>query len=190
MNKVILSVAAAALFAGAGALPAQGAAQVLGNGMSRLCFDQAESMTNVRAGINLCTDSLRTELLSQADRASTLINRGILRAMVHDTAGALRDYEEALQIGANDGEAYINRAATLIDLKRYDEAVADANKAIELKPRRLEVAYYNRGLANEQLGNIGGAFQDYRQALAIEPKFAAAERELQRFRVVTPGRGS
>ncbi len=49
---------------------------------------------------------------------------------------------------------------------------------------RLEIAYYNRGLANESLGNIEAAYHDFQDALKIAPDFAAATEQLSRFRLV------
>ena len=42
------------------------------------------------------------------------------------------------------------------DIKRYDEAVADYRRAIALD-QKFTLAYYNRGLAEELLGDVAAA---------------------------------
>jgi len=178
---------AAAVFAAAAACcaaPAQGAVQVLGNGMAHACYKVAEANLEPLPGITLCTDALLHSTLSQIDRTATLVNRAILRSRAGDLTGAMADYDTALEIGTNDGEVYLNRSATLIALRRYADALHDADAAVGAGVPRMEIAYYNRGLANEELGNIKAAYDDLAAALKIAPEFAAAKDALTRFRVV------
>jgi tetratricopeptide (TPR) repeat protein len=178
---------AAAAFAAAIAFcvaPAQGAVQVLGNGIAHSCYKVAEANLEPRHGVVLCTDALLHGTLSQRDRTATLVNRAILRSRAGDLTGAMADYDTALEIGANDGEVYLNRSATLIALKRYADALHDADAAVNAGVPRMEIAYYNRGLANEALGNIKAAYDDLAAALKVAPDFAAAKDALARFRVV------
>lgn len=172
------------------ATAASAAVAVVGNGTAKLCFSAAETGWDVTFGIKMCNDALKGETLSMIDRASTLINRGILKARADDVDGALQDYADALAIGENAGEAYLNRSATEIALKRFDEAKSDADQAIAHGTKRLEVAYYNRAVANEALGNVGAAFQDYKAALEVEPAFTAARQQLARYRVTQRGSGT
>jgi tetratricopeptide (TPR) repeat protein len=166
---------------------AQAAVSVIGAGTAHTCYVQAEYGDDLKAGIAVCTDSLKNEVLSRVDRASTLINRAILRARSSDTDGAMADYSEALSLGANDGEVYLNRSATYIALRRYSDALHDADQAVALHPTRIEIAYYNRALANEALGNVGAAYQDYKAALQAQPQFKAAAERLAHFHVVQGG---
>ncbi|MBL6853143.1 MAG: hypothetical protein ISS15_16430 [Alphaproteobacteria bacterium] len=169
---------------------ASAAVEVVGNGMANVCYSQAESGWDTPYGIRMCDDALRNQTLSQVDRASTLINRGILRARADDVDGALSDYAEALALGENVGEAYLNRSATEIALRRFDDAKADADQAIAHGTKRMEIAYYNRAVANEALGNVGAAFQDYKAALQLEPGFTAARQQLARYRVTQRNSGT
>lgn len=163
---------------------AHAAESVIGNGIASVCYLHTERNLNARDGVRICSDALKNDILSGVDRTATLINRAIERARAADTDGAMADYESAIAIGANPGVAYLNRAATLIALHRYADALADADRAVALKVPRLEIAYYNRGLANESLGNIEAAYHDFQDALKIAPDFAAATEQLSRFRLV------
>ncbi|NRT73614.1 tetratricopeptide repeat protein [Clostridium beijerinckii] len=57
----------------------------------------------------------------------------------------------------------VNQALTLIDDKKYKEAILKLNKAIELSSQDAE-AYYNRGFAYEGLGELDLALKDYKTA--------------------------
>ncbi len=50
-----------------------------------------------------------------------------------------------------------------------------------LGPNLPEKAYYNRGIANEQLGDLKAAYADYSKALEINPNWAVAKSEVARF---------
>ncbi len=51
---------------------------------------------------------------------------------------------------------------------RYDEAVQDFTKAIKLNPDYVD-AYFNRGIAYEQLGSTDKAIKDYGKVIKIKP---------------------
>jgi tetratricopeptide (TPR) repeat protein len=184
-----LSYATRIIFAGSvaaalSALPASGAVQVIGSSIAHDCYVTAEHNDDASRGVQTCTRALDQEALSARDRASTFVNRGILRARLGEVELALNDYDEALSIDPILAEAFLNRGTVLIALRRYDEAVVSSGKAIALKPRQSELAYYNRAVAEEALGNLRDAYDDLKQAVSIEPAFTAASEDLKRFRVV------
>ncbi len=82
------------------------------------------------------------------------------------------------------GEGYVDRGATLIVLKRYEDALADINKGIGIGAKRPEIAYYDRAIVDEALGDVRGAYLDYRKAVDIAPGFTLASEQLARFRVI------
>jgi PQQ-dependent catabolism-associated CXXCW motif protein len=51
---------------------------------------------------------------------------------------------------------------------KYDEAIRDFSKAIELNPQHVE-AYYNRGLAHAKKGDYGAAMTDLLEAATLDP---------------------
>ena len=58
-------------------------------------------------------------------------------------------------------------------MKKYNEAIADYSKAIEIKPNK-DQAYYNRGIAYYILEKYNEAIADYSKAIEIDPKYQAA----------------
>ena len=82
------------------------------------------------------------------------------------------------------GEGYIDRGATYLAMQRYQDALEDINKGIEMGSNKPHIAYYDRAIAHEALGNVRAAYQDYKKAVEIEPDFALASEQLSRFKVV------
>jgi tetratricopeptide (TPR) repeat protein len=122
--------------------------------------------------------------LSAHDRAATLVNRGILHTRVDEIGAALVDYNQGLALDSTLGEGYVDRGASEIVLRNFDAALADISKGIDLHAQRPEIAYYDRAIVNEALGNIRDAYADYKKAVEIQPDFQLANDQLMRFRVV------
>ena len=183
MKFALTAVTALALVA-TSAVGASAEQKVVGAGTSETCIAQVQDPNaDLNVAVQNCTDALNYQPMSLGDRVGTLINRGILRARLHDAAGALADYSEAISMDDQAGQAYLNRSATLIGLRRYSEAKSDADKAIALQAVPPEVGYFNRAVAEEGLGNIRAAYDDYRMAVKTQPNFQPAKDELTRFKV-------
>ena len=163
---------------------AQAAVTVLGSGVAHSCYETAEFGGNPREGIETCTEALEQAALTPHDRAATMVNRGILYSRDDDVRSAIADYDRGLAIFPNLAEAYIDRGAALIVLKQYDEALQDLNKGIAMGSNRAQIAYYDRGIVDEALGDIRGAYFDYKKAAEIEPTFTMATDQLTRFKVI------
>lgn len=81
------------------------------------------------------------------------------------------------------GIAYLNRAAALVGLERFAEALPVFERALALGVDRPQLAYFDRGIARESLGDIKGAYLDYRKASELDPKMEIARAQLTRFTV-------
>jgi TonB family protein len=68
-----------------------------------------------------------------------------------------------------DFSFYQKRANTSIDSGDYDSAIADSNKAIELKPGESS-AYLSRGMAYYHKKNYDQAIADYDKVIELDPK--------------------
>lgn len=64
---------------------------------------------------------------------------------------------------------YYNRGNDYLNQEKYDEAISDYNKALELDPKHV-YAYNNRGLAYQAQGKYDKAMSDYNKALELDPK--------------------
>ena len=180
LSALILSTACIIAFS---SLPASAATIVLGvNGAAQACYEAAKA-EDVR-GLNVCTTALK-ETLSPRDRAATLINRSALRIRGGDPKGGLADCDESIGAHEGLGEAHLNRGAALLALGQANEAIEALNKSIETGLKRPQLAYFDRALAKEQLGDAKGAYHDYKKALELAPDFNLAAEQLKRFRVIT-----
>ena len=68
-------------------------------------------------------------------------------------------------------------------LALYDESVRQelAKGLTDSNQRTLGVAYANRGILKDQLGDYTGALSDYREAIKLEPEVAEGPSFLTRF---------
>jgi len=169
---------------------AYSAVTVLGNGVARTCFEYAEFGGDPKNGIQSCDFAINQTPLPPKDLAATYINRGILKSRLDDADGAMGDYNRGLKLDPNLGEGYVDRGAVWIVMRRYDDALADIDKGISLNANRLQIAYYDRAIVEEAVGNIRGAYEDYRKATEIQPDFTLAQEQLARFKVVRHSDGT
>ena len=86
-------------------------------------------------------------------------------------AEIVKEVSEALEQGIADEEDYLDRARAYARLSKFPEAIADAAKAIELKPDFHE-AYNWRGVCYETTKAFEKAFTDYDKAVALQPSRA------------------
>ena len=176
-----------ALFCGAlaAAAPGFGAATVIGGGHARECYLAAEHSERTRPSIETCNAALDGETLSLDERASTLVNRGIVYMQARSLTAAMADFDAALHLRPSLAEAYVNKGIALLHLGGHDaEAVATLTDGLQRKPSRPEIAFYTRGIANEMVGATREAYEDYQQAVALKPDWAEPATQLQRFKVV------
>ncbi len=166
-----------------------GAITVLGPGPAQTCYQAADEGRSAGDYLTYCDQALAGQLTPH-DRAATYINRGVLKLSLTEVNGAQDDFNAGIALNDQLGEAYVDRGATLIMQKRYKEAIDDIDRGLALGSKQAHLAYFDRAMANESLGNMRAAYDDYRQALIIDPTFTLASDELTRFKIVTKPSGT
>lgn len=166
---------------------AQAGILVLGSSEAAVCSKAALRPGNEPGGVRACDQALRADVLSPRDRAATYVNRGILRLRAGGYDRAVEDFNSALRLNPSLGEALVNRGAARIGQRRYREALADLDRGTALGSAEPEKAWYNRGLAQEGLGDVSGAYRSYVRAAELKPDWDAPRRELARFTVRPKG---
>lgn len=146
------------------------------------CFRSAQNSVDLKFGLEHCNIAMRDPLTIY--RAETVVNRGIIRYDMGDLDGALEDFTHALDYNPSLGDAYLNQALVFAAQKREAEALAAVNRGIALGAANLQIAYYVRGVIEDDAGRYAQAYRNYRQALRIKPGYQPAEREMGRFKVV------
>lgn len=166
-------------------VPAIASVTVIGNSLARQCFQAADSplMPNL-ADVRRCDTAFAEEALSEYDRVATHVNRGILHLRRGEVDRAIADFDMAMRIDPRQPEAYLNKGAALVRLNNPAEALRLFTVALDYDTQRPELAHFGRAIANEELGNVREAYNDYRRASELDPDWADPRTELQRFRVV------
>ena len=91
------------------------------------------------------------ELIDPQRAANAYNERAIRKYNSGDNAGALADYNTAIELDLNNDLIYGNRAQLHLQTGQLSDALADYNKAIELDPNNAD-HYYNRADVHEKLG--------------------------------------
>ena len=176
-----LAAAALAAFA----IPAGASVIVVGNSSARLCYEAADSpLMPTVADIRTCDAAFSEEALSHRDRVATFVNRGILRLRRGHVEEAISDFDTAIGLDPRQPEAYLNKGAALIRAENPAEALGLFTVALERNTQRPEIAHFGRAIANEELGNVRAAYNDYRRASELDPNWQDPRTELARFRIV------
>jgi len=116
--------------------------------------------------------------------AAAYINRSALHFARSEFDKAIADSSVALELDRQLPEAMINRGAALLQTHRPADAAADFTNALQLAPAHIERIYFDRAMAREDMGDIKGAYADYRHASQLNPQWDQPKRELARFKVV------
>jgi tetratricopeptide (TPR) repeat protein len=162
--------------------PARAAVSVYSNNQARDCYIAAKFGDKQRRGVADCTAALVMGL-SKHDVAGMLVNRGVIYLGYTRYGLAVDDFNASIKLDATIGDAYVNRGAAEIALKKYAEGRADIDKGLPLGPDEPQKAYYNRGLADEYLDDEKAAYFDYLKASQLDPDWDAPKKELLRFNV-------
>ncbi len=182
----IASIGASGVIAGALAVLAVGSASasvlVLGEGLAPACSKAAFRGKSDKASLETCSRALDEALVTR-DRAGTLVNRGVMLMRGKAYGLAARDFEEAIRLSPELGEAFVNRGVLRMADRDYAGALAEIDRGIVLGVDEPAKAYYNRAIAQEGLGDAKAAWLDYRKAQTLDPKWDAPAKQLVRFRV-------
>ena len=120
--------------------------------------------------------------------------RGVAYAQKNNYDQAIKDFNKALEAEAldqavtcaNRGAAHrisepidqslramicTNRGATRLEKGKYDDAISDANEALQLNPEQPSraIAHNVRGIAYTRKGDYDRAIEDFNEALKLEP---------------------
>ena len=86
-----------------------------------------------------------------------------------DPAAAVRDCDAAIALDASYAEAYFNRGIAEMMLRKHPEALADANKSVELNGTRRQY-FQLRAEARLAAGDAVGSLADSTKAIALDPQ--------------------
>ncbi|KAL4930500.1 Hsp90 cochaperone STI1 [Aspergillus undulatus] len=85
-----------------------------------------------------------------------------------DYPTAIEKFTQAIELDSNNHVLYSNRSAVYAAQRNYEQALADAEKAIEIKPDWAK-GHQRKGAAARGLGDLLSANDAYEEALKLEP---------------------
>lgn len=184
--KTILKLAAGALVLTTAAGAANSAVQVAGNSSAQACYTAAAQQSDSRSDLRPCDFALDVEMLNSYDRVATFVNRGIIHFHRGNYDRALVDFDRALGLDAENPEAMLNKAITLMRRdERGDQALPLFTRALDLGTDQPAVAHYGRGLAHQLTGDLTSAYMDILTAAELAPEWEAPRNDLTNF-IVEP----
>jgi len=111
--------------------------------------------------------------------AMAFANRGVAKgnSEKYTTEDQIADYDTAIVFFGKDNPeaayALYDRGVAKAKLGRYEDAIADYDRAIELKPDYAK-AFNNRGSSKDKLMRYEEAIADFDRAIELKPDFAEA----------------
>ncbi|HEX4027691.1 MAG TPA: tetratricopeptide repeat protein [Rhizomicrobium sp.] len=134
-------------------------------------FEQAynDALAHHRQGRLADADRLYAQAVAlKPDLVEAHNNRGAIRQLAGDWAGALSCYDAAIRFRPGYAEALANRGNVLIQLRRYDAALASFERALALTPGRASALNGRAGVLFK-LKRFEQALAAYEQLRAADP---------------------
>jgi len=116
------------------------------------------------------------------EEAERLKSKGNAHMQKKEYEDALECYTQALRICPNGPQSHVyfsNRAAALLSMKMFDEAILDSERALAIAPSYGK-AHTRLGLAHFLLGDYRRAMEAYRVALKYEPDNKSSKSYLEK----------
>lgn len=122
------------------------------------------------------------------ERAKLYYNQGLEQARAGEIDKAIESFTRVIEFAPDHSDAFYRRGNALFDkgdlsvsnrdqisaIQAYEAAVADYTTVIDLSGNNQSKAYFNRGLAYYELGQIGNAIEDFSQVITLHPQDAEA----------------
>ena len=102
---------------------------------------------------------------------STFKDQGNAAFKAKNFEEAIGFYTQAIEENPSDHTIYGNRSAAYYTLKKYDEALGDADKCIEIKDDWSK-GYQRRAMALQAKGDLDTAIENYRIGCEKDPNNA------------------
>ena len=116
-------------------------------------------------------------LLAHPSQAIDYVMRGTAKAQLHDSEGAIEDYNTAIGIDPRLVLAYNNRGNLRQQLGDLDGALLDFSLVLKIDSHSA-IAYNNRAIVYTQIGQFSAAIDDYTKAIEIQPDFVSVYNNL------------
>jgi tetratricopeptide (TPR) repeat protein len=177
--KVITVLVAAVLWGGVAPVWAQSRspepALIAQGADARSLYDQAFQSYNGRQ-FEAAVSLLDRAIALNPQFAEAYVLRGLAREKTGWQAGAIADYDLAIQLlpnGESKATTYYNRGLAHSNLKQVEAAIDDFTAAIQLKPTYPD-AYYQRGVIRSENNDAQAGLADFNKAIQQNSNFLRA----------------
>ena len=168
LSKLLLLAASAAVAAGlAHPARADDVAVTANRALNAAAHNKYED------AIALYTEALRSNGLSEDDRAALEDKRGVAYASTGQVEKAIADFDSVLRRKPHYLFAYFNRGAALDGMGRHAAAIADFDAILQYDPGS-GAAYFMRGQAEFHAGRFVAAAGDFAHDVEVAPADALA----------------
>lgn len=149
--------------------------------------EQAARIGTVSEAATLaCKHALNWSHFIRDERGQAYSNVGVLHLIQGQYQLAIVDFDAALRQGVEQSSVLNDRGLAQAALHNYQAARDDYSAALSEAKANRERIYFNRAMAEEDLGNMKAAYLDYRKATELAPNWDKAAKELSRFTVAHP----
>jgi tetratricopeptide (TPR) repeat protein len=169
-------------------LHAEGAQTIIGGSAAGMqCYTTAKMVSekNIKklADVEPCNRALKEDSLNKHDRAATLVNRGLINAVLGNFELAHDDYDEAVRVNPETlGITHINRGNAYYMQQNYQDALDSYTRAVEMNADPRHAAIHNQAMAYEKVGDLDAAEAGFLKALELVPGWETAQLRLERVR--------
>ncbi|MBS0208289.1 MAG: tetratricopeptide repeat protein [Planctomycetes bacterium] len=125
--------------------------------------DNGQTVDSVSPGVQLSVLAIEGNRLQVTNGTAGWIESSAVAA----PAAAIEQFTAAVRRNPRDAETIYARGNVLRALGRFDEAIADFNRLVQLAPQAA--AYNGRGRVWFELGNYDNAINDFTRALEQAP---------------------
>ncbi|MFK7912311.1 MAG: tetratricopeptide repeat protein [Pseudomonadales bacterium] len=168
MKPLLAQVVVCAMLAALAAPSPAATTMVLNGSPAHLCY-QAAVRRDDDHGLDDCDAAIENQALPPMDLASTYSNRALLLARGGNLRAALKDHQQAVRLAPQVASIRINRANLYTRQRRFELALDDLDLAAGMDDPVRHLAFYNRALLHQRLGNAAAAREDAEQAVAYAP---------------------
>lgn len=128
-----------------------------------------------------CLASLDRAIALRPQRDDLLSMKGWVQVETGDLHGAEKSFAGAIAVNPNEPVHYSDRAGVLLQLNRFDEALADAIRSLEISAQN-PAAHYVVAAVRRRQGKIAEALDHLARAVDLAPDQTAWWMELARWR--------
>jgi len=151
-----------------------------------LCKLYAGQLVPLEKMVETCSDAIATEGISSKTKMASYYNRGLIHQTLGRFEEARADFQSAINIDTNFGDAYLALAGLSMSENDPKTARETIQAALSTNIRHPAYAHYLLGHALETESRFVEARTEYRRALELRPNWRDAQRRIDRINISWP----